>query len=224
METARQHKVSEQTLYTWRKRFTGMDKPQVAELKRLQQENARLKKLVAERDLEIEVMKEITATKYRAGRRGWRPYGTRQRAACACWLLQASRSMVAYAHRQPAKDAALAEAIGKVAQQHPPRGYRLVTAWLVNQGWPASRNRIRRLWQREGYAALCRRKVLENEWMLILGGLASLIFGMLLLAFPGAGALAIIWLIGAYAIIFGILLLLLAFRLRSLPARLAARF
>lgn len=63
-EIARKHGVSEQTIYTWRKRFGDMDKSQVSELKRLQQENARLKKLVAERDLEIEVMKEITAKKW----------------------------------------------------------------------------------------------------------------------------------------------------------------
>jgi len=63
-DTARKHGVSEQTIYTWRKRFGDMDKNQVSELKRLQQENARLKKIVAERDLEIEVMKEITAKKW----------------------------------------------------------------------------------------------------------------------------------------------------------------
>lgn len=66
--------------------------------------------------------------------------------------------MLAYAHRQPAKDAPLVEAIGRVAQEHPTWGYRLVAAWLINQGWPVSRNRIRRLWQREGYAAQWRRK------------------------------------------------------------------
>lgn len=72
-------------------------------------------------------------------------------------------------------------------------------------------------------AAIQWRKVLENEWMLILGGAASVIFGILILAYPAAGALAIIWLIGVYAIVFGILLLILAFRLRSVPARLGAR-
>lgn len=61
---ARKHGVSEQTLYNWRKRFGGMEPSQVSELRRLTQENARLKKLVAERDLEIEVMKEITAKKW----------------------------------------------------------------------------------------------------------------------------------------------------------------
>jgi len=62
--TARKYKVSEQTIYQWRKRYGGLETSQLAELKRLQQENNRLKKLVAERDLEIEVMKEINAKKW----------------------------------------------------------------------------------------------------------------------------------------------------------------
>jgi putative transposase len=59
---AKRHGVSEQTIYTWRKRFGGMQACDVRRLKRVEQENARLKKLVAERDLEIEIMKEV-ATK-----------------------------------------------------------------------------------------------------------------------------------------------------------------
>lgn len=49
---ARKHGVSEQILYNWRKRFGGMEPSQVSELKRLAQENARLKRLVDERDLD----------------------------------------------------------------------------------------------------------------------------------------------------------------------------
>ena len=52
---AKRHGVSEQTLYTWRKRFGGLQASDVRRLKQLEIENARLKKLVAERDLEIEV-------------------------------------------------------------------------------------------------------------------------------------------------------------------------
>ena len=63
-EVAKRHGVSEQSIYAWRKRFTGMAVDEVKELKNLSQENARLKKLLAERDLEIEVMKEITAKKW----------------------------------------------------------------------------------------------------------------------------------------------------------------
>lgn len=58
------HGVSEQTIYTWRQRFGGMDSSDVKRLRQLELENARLKKLVVERDLEIEVMKEIAVKKW----------------------------------------------------------------------------------------------------------------------------------------------------------------
>jgi putative transposase len=61
---AKKHGISEQTLYTWRKKFGQLDPTDVKRLKQLAQENARLKKLVAERDLEIEIMKEIAAKKW----------------------------------------------------------------------------------------------------------------------------------------------------------------
>jgi putative transposase len=63
-EVAKKHGVSEGTLYAWRKRFGMMDVPDAKRLKALETENGRLKRLVAERDLEIEVMKEIAAKKW----------------------------------------------------------------------------------------------------------------------------------------------------------------
>jgi uncharacterized membrane protein HdeD (DUF308 family) len=64
-------------------------------------------------------------------------------------------------------------------------------------------------------AAVRLRRVVQNEWWLIFSGIASLIFGVVLVIVPTAGALALIWLLAAYAIIFGFLLLALAFRLRG---------
>ena len=61
---ARKHGVSEQSIHRWRKQFAGMEVSDVRELKRLKDENARLKKLLAERDLEVEVMKEIQSKKW----------------------------------------------------------------------------------------------------------------------------------------------------------------
>lgn len=61
---AKNNSVSEQTIYTWRKRFGAMQTSEVKRLRDLERENARLKKLVAERDLEIDVMKEIQAKKW----------------------------------------------------------------------------------------------------------------------------------------------------------------
>jgi putative transposase len=63
-EVAKKHGVSEQSIYAWRKRFGAMDANEVKRLRELEQENARLKKLVAERDLELDVMKEIAAKKW----------------------------------------------------------------------------------------------------------------------------------------------------------------
>lgn len=63
-DVAKRHGVSENTIYTWKKRFGGFEADDVRRLKQLEQENARLKKLVAERDLEIEVMKEVAAKKW----------------------------------------------------------------------------------------------------------------------------------------------------------------
>jgi uncharacterized membrane protein HdeD (DUF308 family) len=64
-------------------------------------------------------------------------------------------------------------------------------------------------------AAIQLRREIEGELLLALAGFASVLFGILLGVFPGPGALALVWVIGAYALVFGILLLALAFRLRN---------
>ena len=63
-EVAKKHGISEQTLYVWKKRFGKMEAVDVRRLRQLETENGRLKKLLAERDLEVEVMKEISAKKW----------------------------------------------------------------------------------------------------------------------------------------------------------------
>jgi putative transposase len=61
---AKKHGISEQSIYTWRKKFGAFQADDVKRLRQLEAENARLKKLVAERDLEIEIMKEINSKKW----------------------------------------------------------------------------------------------------------------------------------------------------------------
>jgi len=63
-KVAKKYGVSQQTLYAWRKRFHGLDASDAKRLKQLEQENTRLKKLVAEKELSIEIMKEINAKKW----------------------------------------------------------------------------------------------------------------------------------------------------------------
>jgi uncharacterized membrane protein HdeD (DUF308 family) len=71
-------------------------------------------------------------------------------------------------------------------------------------------------------AAIRLRRVIENEWWLALGGVASIILGVVMVAAPGAGALGLVWAIGAYALLFGVIMIALGFRLRGLRDRVDA--
>lgn len=84
----------------------------------------------------------------------------------------------------------------------------LIAAWAVIRG------------VFEIVAAIGLRKVITGEWALIMGGIFSIIFGVLLLAYPVPGVLALVWLIGAYALAFGVTMIVMAFQLRSLPQKL----
>ena len=64
-------------------------------------------------------------------------------------------------------------------------------------------------------AAIRLREEIEGEWLLLISGLLSVLFGIALAIWPAAGLVAVTWLIGAYSIVFGILLIVLGFRLRN---------
>jgi transposase-like protein len=63
-EFARRHGISEQTIYNWREHFGGLKAADVKRLEQSEQENARLKKMVAERDLERDVVRQIIAKRW----------------------------------------------------------------------------------------------------------------------------------------------------------------
>lgn len=67
------------------------------------------------------------------------------------------------------------------------------------------------------------RKAMRNEWMLIVSGAVSILFGVLVMLLPEAGAVAVIWMIGIYALLTGALLLTLSLRLRQRPTEAGER-
>jgi uncharacterized membrane protein HdeD (DUF308 family) len=83
----------------------------------------------------------------------------------------------------------------------------LIAAWAIVSG------------AIELVAAYQLRDVIRGEWLLALDGVVAITFGIVLIAFPSAGALAVVWLIGAFAIVSGVILLALAMRLRDRARR-----
>lgn len=71
-------------------------------------------------------------------------------------------------------------------------------------------------------AAIRLRKEIEGEWLFVLGGLVSILFGGFLMTHPGEGALALLWVVGFYAVSIGILLVMLAIRVRAFGKGLGA--
>ena len=87
----------------------------------------------------------------------------------------------------------------------------LIVAWAITTGIL------------ETIYAIRFRKEIEGEGWLVLDGVLSVAFGILLLAQPTAGALAVLWMIGVYALAYGVLLVVLAFRIRNLGAKIDAQ-
>jgi len=106
---AKRHGVREQTIYKWKKRFGSFRPDDVRRLKQLEQENTRLKKPVAERDLEIEVMKEIVPRKMAGVPARHEQVAYAQRRSLSqrrsCTRLKVARSTLCYRSAKSARDA-----------------------------------------------------------------------------------------------------------------------
>jgi putative transposase len=152
-DVAKKHGVSDQTIYAWRKRFGTLEPADVKRLRQVEQENGRLKKMVADRDLEIDVLKEITRKKWPAHACAGSRSPSRKRVACraaTCALLSVARSTLGYESRLLARDAPAVAAMRALSAQYPRYGYRRIRIFLTRVGHRMSTDRAHRLWRQAG--------------------------------------------------------------------------
>jgi transposase InsO family protein len=153
-DLARKHGVSEATLYNWKAKYGGMDVSDAKRLRSLEDENRKLKKLLAESMLDQAALKELLTKKM------VRPAAKREAVAHlrnvlqmserrACTLVAADRKMIRYRSRRP-PDVELRTRLRDLANQRRRFGYRRLFILLREQGEPSGVNRIYRLYREEG--------------------------------------------------------------------------
>ncbi|MFC3303913.1 IS3 family transposase [Parvularcula lutaonensis] len=154
-EVVRRLGVTPVTYYRWRKEYGGMKVDQAKRLKDLEKENARLKRLLADAELDKAILKEAAFGKLVG------PSRKRQFIEHACTELGVSERRacrVVGQHRstqwrKPQKlddEDALTAAIIELASKYGRYGYRRITALLRRDGWHVNHKRVARIWRREG--------------------------------------------------------------------------
>ena len=161
VELCRQHGISEQTYYRWKKRFGDLGTAEVRELRQLREENRKLKQVVADLTLDKTILKEALGKKVVAPAR-WRELVAWSRAAYrlperrACRALEVARSSVQYIGRRPPQTA-LRRRMREITEVRVHYGYRRVYVLLRREGWKVNHKRVYRLYREDGLG-LRRRK------------------------------------------------------------------
>ncbi|MGY3488112.1 putative transposase [Bradyrhizobium sp. USDA 4011] len=153
-DLARKHGISEATIYSWKAKFGGMDVSEAKRLKALEEENAKLKKLLAEQMLDAAALSRASFKKM-VGPAAKRAAVAHLQAVMslserrACSIVGADRKMIRYHSSRPA-DAALRGRLRDLANERRRFGYRRLFVLLRREGEPSGINRIYRLYREEG--------------------------------------------------------------------------
>ncbi|MCA1552560.1 IS3 family transposase [Bradyrhizobium sp. BRP19] len=160
-DLARKHGVSEATIYNWKAKFGGMDVSEAKRLRALEEENAKLKKLLAEQMLDAAALRELLFKKM-VGPAAKRAAIAHLQAVMslserrACSILGADRKMIRYRSSRP-PDAVLRGRLRDLANERRRFGYRRLFVLLRREGEPSGINRIYRLYREEGLTVRKRR-------------------------------------------------------------------
>src|SRR3954471_14500405 len=152
-DVCRQTGIAEATFYLWEKKFGRLGVPEVRELRQMREENARLKRLVADLTLDKQILRTCSEKSLKPARRRelaqW--VHDRYQVSCrrACALARICPNTWYY--KSQARDAAaLRMRIREIAQARPRFGYVRIWIMLRREGWPDNKKRIHRLYRLEG--------------------------------------------------------------------------
>ncbi|WP_183250558.1 IS3 family transposase [Bradyrhizobium sp. cir1] len=160
-DLARKHGVSEATIYNWKAKFGGMDVSEAKRLRALEEENGKLKKLLAEQMLDAAALRELLFKKM-VGPAAKRAAIAHLQAVMslserrACSIMGADRKMIRYRSSRP-PDAVLRGRLRDLANERRRFGYRRLFVLLRREGEPSGINRIYRLYREEGLTVRKRR-------------------------------------------------------------------
>ncbi|MGA9570798.1 MAG: IS3 family transposase [Candidatus Acidiferrales bacterium] len=169
-QACKEAEITVQTFYRWRKEFGGLKLDQAKRMKNLERENAKLKRLVAELSLEKQILKDVAFGKLLSPERrrcaveqAREKYEVSERHACR--LLGQWRRTQRYAAIQKIDEEALTEAIIALASEYGRYGYRRITALLQRAGWQVGRDRVQRIWRREGLKVPQKQRPRRRLWL-----------------------------------------------------------
>ncbi|MDF0522681.1 IS3 family transposase [Bradyrhizobium yuanmingense] len=160
-DLARKHGISEATIYNWKAKFGSMDVSEAKRLRALEEENGKLKKLLAEQMLDAAALRELLFKKM-VGPAAKRAAVAHLQAVMslserrACSIVDADRKMIRYRSSRP-PDAVLRDRLRDLANERRRFGYRRLFVLLRREGEPSGINRIYRLYREEGLSVRKRR-------------------------------------------------------------------
>ncbi|MBW8791236.1 MAG: IS3 family transposase [Rhizobium leguminosarum] len=153
-DLCRKHGISEATFYNWKAKYGGMEVSEAKRLKALEDENARLKKLLAEQMLDAAALRELLGKKM-VGPAAQRDAVTHLKAVMglserrACQIISADRKTIRYRSSRP-PEVELRAKLRDLANERRRFGYRRLFVLLRRDGEPSGVNRIYRLYREEG--------------------------------------------------------------------------
>ena len=162
--------ITEQTYCRWRREYEGLKLAQAKRLKKLEKANSRLKRVVAERSLEKQILREVAPGKLLSANRRRQAVTTAQQRhglseRQACRLFGQWRGTQRHRPTDRDDEGPLTQALVALASQYGRYGYRGITALLRPAGWSVGHDRVERIWRREGLKVPKRQKPRGRLWL-----------------------------------------------------------